>query len=113
MRLGNASETEIAEASDKLVAAVVKELEPHIQDAAPFFGGSKKLTLAEVCEIFCSRCSFGILEVAESSYSRTCSKNWHEASNIETSSKPLFFSSRESCIILDVPHIISQGVARK
>jgi len=42
------SEAEVVEASDKLVAAVTKELEPYIQDAAPFFGGSKKLTLAEV-----------------------------------------------------------------
>jgi len=42
------SETEKAEAADKLVAVVAKELEPSLQDAAPFFGGSKKLTLAEV-----------------------------------------------------------------
>jgi len=42
------NETEAAEASDKLAAAVKKELEPYIQDAAPFFGGSSKLTLAEV-----------------------------------------------------------------
>ncbi|KAK2630616.1 hypothetical protein QTJ16_001436 [Diplocarpon rosae] len=30
------------------VEALVKEVEPHLQDAAPFFGGSKTLTLAEV-----------------------------------------------------------------
>ncbi|KAK8068985.1 Glutathione S-transferase domain-containing protein [Apiospora phragmitis] len=30
------------------VAAVVKEIEPLLADAAPFFGGSSKLTLAEV-----------------------------------------------------------------
>jgi len=32
----------------KLVDAVVKELEPLLQNASPFFGGSSKLTLAEV-----------------------------------------------------------------
>lgn len=32
----------------KLVDVVVKELEPLLQDASPFFGGSSKLTLAEV-----------------------------------------------------------------
>jgi len=36
------------ESADKLVAAVVKELEPLLQNAAPFFGGSDKITLAEV-----------------------------------------------------------------
>lgn len=45
-------ESEQLEAADKLVAAVKKELEPYLQDTAPFFGGSSKLTLAEVCDIF-------------------------------------------------------------
>ena len=35
-------------AGEKVVDAVVKELEPLLKDAAPFFGGSSKLTLAEV-----------------------------------------------------------------
>ncbi|CAL3965452.1 unnamed protein product [Diplocarpon coronariae] len=30
------------------VDSIVKEVEPYLQDAAPFFGGSEKLTLAEV-----------------------------------------------------------------
>ncbi len=33
---------------DGFVAAAVKELEPLLQDAKPFFGGSDKITLAEV-----------------------------------------------------------------
>ena len=33
---------------DELVKAVEKEIEPLLESAAPFFGGSKKLTLAEV-----------------------------------------------------------------
>ncbi|CZR62191.1 related to glutathione transferase omega 1 [Phialocephala subalpina] len=36
------------EHTQKYVDAVVKELEPLLQDAAPYFGGSSKLTLAEV-----------------------------------------------------------------
>lgn len=32
----------------ELLAAVEKEIEPLLKDAAPFFGGSKDLTLAEV-----------------------------------------------------------------
>lgn len=32
----------------ELVAGVVKEIEPLLKDAGPFFGGSDKLTLAEV-----------------------------------------------------------------
>ena len=34
-------------ASD-LVAAIKKEIEPLLENAAPFFGGSESLTLAEV-----------------------------------------------------------------
>lgn len=36
------------EAADKYVAAVVKEIEPLLQDAGPYFGGAEKFTLAEV-----------------------------------------------------------------
>ncbi len=36
------------EISQKVVAGLVKEVEPLLADAAPFFGGSDKLTLAEV-----------------------------------------------------------------
>jgi len=42
------SEEEREEAGAKFVAVVVKELEPLLKNAAPFFGGSSKLTLAEV-----------------------------------------------------------------
>jgi len=42
------NQDDAAKATNTLVAAVTKELEPYIQDAAPFFGGSEKLTLAEV-----------------------------------------------------------------
>ena len=43
-----AQESEKEELATKIVDAVVKEVEPLLQDAAPFFGGSAKLTLAEV-----------------------------------------------------------------
>ena len=33
-----------------LVEAVRKEIEPLLEDAGPFFGGSKTITLAEVCD---------------------------------------------------------------
>jgi len=36
------------EAATKVIDAVVKEVEPLLSNAAPFFGGSSKLTLAEV-----------------------------------------------------------------
>jgi len=42
------SETESAEYLDKLITAIQKELEPNLKDAAPFYGGSSKLTLVEV-----------------------------------------------------------------
>ncbi|PSK54758.1 Multisite-specific tRNA:(cytosine-C(5))-methyltransferase [Elsinoe australis] len=32
----------------EVIAAVEKEIEPHLKDAGPFFGGSSKLTMAEV-----------------------------------------------------------------
>jgi len=37
---------------EKLLDAVAKEVEPLLQDAKPFFGGSEKLTLAEVSATF-------------------------------------------------------------
>jgi glutathione S-transferase len=43
-----ANEEEREEEGKALVAAVVKEVEPLLKDAAPFFGGSKRFTLAEV-----------------------------------------------------------------
>ncbi|KUJ17008.1 thioredoxin-like protein [Mollisia scopiformis] len=42
------SEQEKEVEAQKFVDAVVKELEPQLQNAGPFFGGSSKLTLAEV-----------------------------------------------------------------
>ncbi|KAK9774521.1 putative Thioredoxin-like protein [Seiridium cardinale] len=42
------TEEERLAAADDYVNAVVKEVEPLLADAAPFFGGSSKLTLAEV-----------------------------------------------------------------
>jgi hypothetical protein len=47
-----ASEEEKGPLAEKLVEAVVKEVEPLLQDAKPFFGGSEKLTLAEVSATF-------------------------------------------------------------
>jgi len=40
--------TEQEEAASVFVAAIEKEIEPLLKDAAPFFGGSSRLTLAEV-----------------------------------------------------------------
>jgi glutathione S-transferase len=37
-------------AATKYTDAIIKEVEPLLSDAAPFFGGSSRLTLAEVCE---------------------------------------------------------------
>ncbi|KAI1824087.1 thioredoxin-like protein [Xylaria intraflava] len=42
------TDDEVAELVGKTVDAVVKELEPLLANAAPFFNGSDKLTLAEV-----------------------------------------------------------------
>ena len=42
------SEEEKKQKSEEFVTAVEKEIEPLLQDAAPFFGGSKEMTLAEV-----------------------------------------------------------------
>jgi len=45
---GAKTDDEIQAVADGYVAAAVKELEPLLQDAAPFFGGSSEVTLAEV-----------------------------------------------------------------
>jgi len=42
------SEEEKEQLVKDLISTVSKEIEPLLQDAAPFFGGSSKLTLAEV-----------------------------------------------------------------
>lgn len=42
------SDAEAEEAAAEFVKQVEKELEPLLADAAPYFGGSKTLTLAEV-----------------------------------------------------------------
>lgn len=34
---------------DELVSIVNKEIEPLLEDANPYFGGRKEVTLAEVC----------------------------------------------------------------
>lgn len=39
------------ELGKRYVDAVVKEVEPLLQDAKPFFGGSDKLTMAEVINV--------------------------------------------------------------
>jgi len=46
--LGTAKAEDEARVTDEAVAAIVKELEPLLADAKPFFGGSEKLTQAEV-----------------------------------------------------------------
>ena len=45
---GAKTEEEIDAVADAYIAAVVKEIEPLLQDAAPFFGGAAEITLAEV-----------------------------------------------------------------
>ncbi|CAK7232512.1 hypothetical protein SEUCBS140593_008285 [Sporothrix eucalyptigena] len=48
-KLGQAkTEAEQAAVGEAVIAAAVKELEPLLQNAGPFFGGSERLTLAEV-----------------------------------------------------------------
>jgi hypothetical protein len=44
-----ASEEEKQAKAQEWVSTVEKEIEPLLVDADPFFGGSKELTLAEVC----------------------------------------------------------------
>lgn len=45
---GNVSKSEAAIIIEGAVASLVKEVEPLLADASPFFGGSSKITLAEV-----------------------------------------------------------------
>ncbi|MCJ1282690.1 hypothetical protein MMC26_002015 [Xylographa opegraphella] len=45
--MGGTTEEEKEAKADEVVAAVENELEPLLKDAAPFFGGSDKMTLAE------------------------------------------------------------------
>lgn len=42
------TDAEAEEAAAEYVKQLVKEVEPLLADAAPYFGGSKNLTLAEV-----------------------------------------------------------------
>jgi glutathione S-transferase len=42
------SKEEQAKMSQEFVDVVTKEIEPLLKDAKPFFGGSQKVTLAEV-----------------------------------------------------------------
>jgi glutathione S-transferase len=44
----SAAESEHEALVETAVAALVKEVEPRLKDASPYFGGSDKLTLAEV-----------------------------------------------------------------
>ena len=46
------TEADAEKVIDKAVAGLLKEVEPLLQDANPFFGGSDKLTLAEVSYCF-------------------------------------------------------------
>jgi glutathione S-transferase len=52
------SEDEKAKLSQEFVDVVAKEIEPLLKDAKPFFGGSQKVTLAEVCSSLrnCEQC---------------------------------------------------------
>ena len=54
-----AIESKTDEVADELgkayVHAVMNEVEPHLDDVGPFFGGSDKLTMAEVCSLQFSR----------------------------------------------------------
>jgi hypothetical protein len=42
------TDAELAPLVEKVVTGVLEEVEPRLADANPFFGGSDKLTLAEV-----------------------------------------------------------------
>jgi glutathione S-transferase len=50
---GKDSEEEKEGLAKDFVAAVGKEIEPLLKDAAPFFGGNDKITLAEVILLSC------------------------------------------------------------
>jgi glutathione S-transferase len=41
------------EIAQKVLTAIATEIEPLLADASPFFGGSEKLTLAEVMQLRC------------------------------------------------------------
>jgi glutathione S-transferase len=41
---------------EKFVASIVKEIEPLLQDANPYFGGASRFTLAEVSIFLCMTC---------------------------------------------------------
>ena len=42
------NEEEKKQKGEEMVKVVEKEIEPLLQDAAPFFGGSQQMTMAEV-----------------------------------------------------------------
>lgn len=48
---GAATEEEKEQKSQELVGAMEKEIEPLLENANPFFGGSAELTLVEVCSM--------------------------------------------------------------
>jgi glutathione S-transferase len=47
------SEEEKEKLVKEFLGVVQKEIEPLLKDAAPFFGGSSKTTMAEVCAKIC------------------------------------------------------------
>lgn len=49
--LKSVDDNEASLIANALVAAIKKEIEPMLEDSDPYFGGSKKLTLAEVSNI--------------------------------------------------------------
>ncbi len=55
---GSESEKEVT--ATKFVDAIVKEIEPLLHDAKPFFGGASKLTLAEVSLLIFTRLKYFI-----------------------------------------------------
>jgi len=71
--LQSAEGVEQDQLATKFVDSVVKEIEPLLQDAAPFFGGSDKFTLAEVSH------TIKLLMI----------HRWHDVLTIESRSKPL------------------------
>ena len=51
------TETDADRVADEAVAGLLREVEPLLHDAKPFFGGSDKLTQAEVSRF--ARCAVG------------------------------------------------------
>ncbi|KAK0129342.1 hypothetical protein ONS95_001271 [Cadophora gregata] len=84
-------------AGQVFVDAVVKEIEPLLQDAAPFFGGSRKLTLAEV---------FSLL-LFSPSYLPECIFLFSSKKRLITFRSKLAPSSSESCICQSLKNTIS------